>query len=79
MVLYLTTPENDEVAGDAGIPFEPDTLVNSLQQAAQVSETERSRWGCRAQKRVQDLYSWDAVTDVYEKLFLQMTGRGARH
>jgi glycosyltransferase involved in cell wall biosynthesis len=79
MVLYLTTPENDEVAGDAGIPFEPDTLVNTLQHAAQVSETERSQWGCRAQKRVQDLYSWDAVTDVYEKLFLHMTGRGIRH
>lgn len=75
MVLYLTTPENDEVAGDAGIPFEPEALASTLQRAAQVSQAERTEWGCRAQKRVQDLYSWDAVTNVYEELFLQMTSR----
>jgi glycosyltransferase involved in cell wall biosynthesis len=73
MVLYLSTPENDEVAGDAGIPFEPETLVEKLQWAAGVTGQERCRWGCAAQKRVQDLYSWDAVTDVYERLFSQMT------
>jgi hypothetical protein len=77
MVLYLSTPENDEVAGDAGIPFDPETLVSTMQGAAHASPTERAQWGCRAKQRVQDLYSWDAVTDVYERLFLGMTGKAA--
>jgi glycosyltransferase involved in cell wall biosynthesis len=75
MVLYLTTPENDEVAGDAAIPFEPGTLASALQRAVEATTVERAQWGCRAQKRVQDLYSWEAVTDIYERLFLEMTGR----
>jgi glycosyltransferase involved in cell wall biosynthesis len=75
MVLYLTNPENDEVAGEAGIPFEPDDLVTKLQTAVQLSGAERCRWGCAAQKRVQECYSWDAVTDVYERLFFDMAGR----
>jgi hypothetical protein len=79
MVLYLSTPENDEVAGDAGIPFDPDMLVSTMQWAANASQTERTQWGCRAKKRVQDLYSWDAVTDVYERLFLGMAGKSAAH
>jgi glycosyltransferase involved in cell wall biosynthesis len=78
MVLYLSTPENDEVAGDAGIPFEPDTLVSTLQRAARVPQAERAHWGCKAQRRVKDFYSWDAVTDVYEKLFCEMTGKGVQ-
>jgi glycosyltransferase involved in cell wall biosynthesis len=78
MVLYLSTPENDEVAGDAGIPFDPDTLVSTMQGAAHASPAERAEWGCRAKNRVQDLYSWDAVTDVYERLFLGMTGKASR-
>jgi glycosyltransferase involved in cell wall biosynthesis len=77
LVLYLTNPENEEVAGDAGIPFEPENLASKMQWAVQVSDTERCRLGCAAQKRVQERYSWDAVTDVYERLFLEMTGRTA--
>ena len=72
MVLYLTTPENEEAAGDAAMPFTEDTLVDKLRWAAELSEEERSRWGCLAQRRIQERYSWDAVTDAYEQLFEKM-------
>jgi glycosyltransferase involved in cell wall biosynthesis len=75
MVLYLRNPENEEVAGGAGIPFEPDTLAEKLQWAVEVSEAERLHWGFLAQKRVQERYSWDAVTDMYERLFAEMAGK----
>ena len=44
MVLYLETPENSEVAGDAGIPFNGD-LVERLQAAVDAHQAERSMWG----------------------------------
>ncbi|HXE10473.1 MAG TPA: glycosyltransferase, partial [Bryobacteraceae bacterium] len=72
MVLYLTTPESEEAAGDAAVPFTEDTLVDKLRWAAELSKEERSRWGCLAQRRIQERYSWDAVTDAYEQLFEKM-------
>jgi glycosyltransferase involved in cell wall biosynthesis len=32
------------------------------------SEEERERWRARAVERVKSRYSWEAVTDAYEKL-----------
>jgi glycosyltransferase involved in cell wall biosynthesis len=32
-------------------------------------EEERDRWRLRAMERARARYSWDAVTDAYEKLF----------
>jgi glycosyltransferase involved in cell wall biosynthesis len=72
MVLYLTTPENEEVAGDAAVPFRADNLREQLQWAAGVSDVDRQHWGCVAQKRVEERYSWEAVTDAYEKIFRTM-------
>jgi glycosyltransferase involved in cell wall biosynthesis len=72
MVLYLSNPENEEAARDAGIPYEAEELAEKLQWAAGVSEQERLRWGCLARKRVQERYSWDAVTDTYEQLLHRM-------
>jgi glycosyltransferase involved in cell wall biosynthesis len=72
MVLYLTTPETEEAAGDAAIPFTADTLPEKLRWAAGLSAEERSRWGQLAQRRIQERYSWDAVTDAYERLFDKM-------
>jgi glycosyltransferase involved in cell wall biosynthesis len=68
LVLYLNTPENQEVAAEAGIPFEND-LVQKLQWAVEISAEERAEWGARAMDRVERLYSWNAVTDAYERLF----------
>jgi glycosyltransferase involved in cell wall biosynthesis len=68
LVLYRNTPENAEVAGDAGIPFEPAELVWKLTQVLAMSEAEREALRRRAVERVARLYSWDAVTTQYEEL-----------
>jgi glycosyltransferase involved in cell wall biosynthesis len=67
LVLYLQTPESDEVASDAAVPF-GDNLVEKLQWAVDTSEEERSAWGRRASERIEKLYSWKVVTDRYEAL-----------
>ena len=77
LVLYRDTPENAEVAGDAGIPFEPDTLVARIRQVLSMSEEERCALRARAMERVRQRYSWDAVTDAYEKLFEGLRTRPA--
>jgi glycosyltransferase involved in cell wall biosynthesis len=69
LVLYRNTPENAEVAGDAGIPFEPDELPRCISYALAMPETERNQLRRRAEERVRALYSWDAVTTQYERLF----------
>jgi len=74
LVLYLKTPESDEVAGDAAVPFEDD-LVEKLQWALQVSDEERADWGCRAMRRIEKLYSWEVVTDGYESLFRRLSSK----
>jgi glycosyltransferase involved in cell wall biosynthesis len=68
LVLYRNTPENAEVAGDAGIPFEPAELGAKLRLALDLSEREREGYRRKARERVRERYSWEAVTDAYEKL-----------
>jgi glycosyltransferase involved in cell wall biosynthesis len=72
LVLYRNTPENAEVAGGAGIPFEPAELAAKLQEVARMGEAERAAFGARAMERVRERYSWDAVTDQYEELLRGM-------
>ena len=68
LVLYRNTPENAEVTGDAGIPFEPDDLPAKLRLALDMPESEREGLRRKAMDRVREQYSWDAVTDAYERL-----------
>jgi glycosyltransferase involved in cell wall biosynthesis len=68
LVLYRNTPENTEAAGDAGIPFEPEELPAKLRLTLQMSEGERDVLRQKAMERVRARYSWDAVTEAYEKL-----------
>ena len=68
LVIYRNTPENAEVAGDAGIPFEPEDLTAKLQFALSMSESDREAMRRRAMDRVRERYSWDAVADAYERL-----------
>lgn len=72
LVLYLDTEENREVAGDAGLPFTPATLPTVIAQALALSPSERERYQAAALARVQDRYSWDAVTDAYLALFEEL-------
>ncbi len=69
IVAYHDSPENREVCGDAGLPFDAhrpetltrifDALVDDLPAAAVFPE--------RAKARVRARYRWEAVTDAYEK------------
>jgi glycosyltransferase involved in cell wall biosynthesis len=68
LVLYRNTAENAEVAGDAGIPFDPPELAAKMRLALAMSEMERDLLRGKAMERARALYSWEAVTDEYEKL-----------
>ena len=70
LVLYLNTPENTEVAGDAGIAFEATNLKEKLDEVLTMSNGRRADWGRRAMERVAERYSWKAVTDQYEALLV---------
>src|SRR5215468_8360648 len=70
LVLYRNTPENAEVAGDAGIAFEPGELAAKIRAVLTMSEFQRDTLRGRAMERVRSLYSWDAVTDAYERLLV---------
>jgi len=72
LVLYLNTPENAEVAGDAAIPFEAGDVGEKLELVLNMPEAERAEWGRRAMERVAQRYSWEAVTDQYEALLLKL-------
>ena len=79
-VLYLENAENSEVAGGAGIPFQPDEhwLADGIERVAAMSPEERCRWGKLALERVRERYDWEAVTDRYEELLARFAARAER-
>jgi glycosyltransferase involved in cell wall biosynthesis len=72
LVLYRNTPENAEVTGDAGIPFEPNELRVKIATVLNMREEERDAFRRKAEARVRERYSWEAVTNQYERLFKRM-------
>lgn len=76
LTLFLDNPENREVAGGAGLPFTHANLKDVIEQVLAMPEHEREHWRALAQERVRQNYSWDAVTDAYEKL---LTGLARKH
>jgi glycosyltransferase involved in cell wall biosynthesis len=72
LTLYLDTPENAEVAGGAGIAFTHTSLPEVIESTLRMSDDERETWRRRAIKRVEERYSWDAVTDSYENLLTRL-------
>jgi glycosyltransferase involved in cell wall biosynthesis len=68
LTLYLRTEENDEVAGEAAIPFTTD-LAEQMRRLLDLPEQERERWRALAMERVRRCYCWERVTDAYEHLF----------
>jgi glycosyltransferase involved in cell wall biosynthesis len=68
LTLYLDTPENREVAGDVAIPFTSSDLAQKLQHVLTCSEEDRAVLRAAAEDRVKQKYSWDAVTDAYERV-----------
>lgn len=75
LVLYLDNPENREVAGEAGVPFQPETLTEVLQWAVGLNREERNAWGQKAQARASERYIWDVVTTTYEDLLGELHRR----
>jgi glycosyltransferase involved in cell wall biosynthesis len=75
LTLYLDTPENAEVAGGAGIPFTHENLSEVIELTSIMASHEREMWKLRAIKRVEERYSWDAVTDSYESLLTRLAAR----
>ena len=75
LVLYRNTPENAEVTGDAGIPFEPETLVDCIRRVLAMTESDRELLRHRAMARIRERYSWDAVTDAYEALLTRLASQ----
>jgi glycosyltransferase involved in cell wall biosynthesis len=72
LVLYRNTPENAEVAGDAGIAFEAGQLPGTIRRVLAMPESDRERLRRAGIARVRAKYSWDAVTDAYEGLLKAM-------
>jgi glycosyltransferase involved in cell wall biosynthesis len=75
LTLYLDTPENREVAGGAGIAFTQENLSEQMARILAMPEAEREHWRALAVARVHERYSWDAVTDEYERLLLGLAGK----
>ncbi len=75
VVLYLDTPENAEVAGGAGIAFTHANLTQVIESVLSMSEAERESWRAKARERVRSRYSWERVTDAYEKLLTELARR----
>ena len=75
--LYLDTPENAEVAAGAAIAFRHENLADKMREALAMPEPERRRLGELARRRVEERYSWDTVTDAYERLLAGMIARAS--
>jgi glycosyltransferase involved in cell wall biosynthesis len=72
LTLYLETPENAEVAGGAGLAFTHDSLATVMTRVLAMDEAERNGYRAEARRRVQERYSWEAVTTSYEELFKKL-------
>ena len=76
-VVVNDTPENREVAGEAGLYFraaDPATLTERLEEIRRQPETAR-RLGTAAARRAARRFSWDRVTRRYEVLFEELAAK----
>ena len=71
-VIAYDTPENREVVGGCGLLFTNVTELTKHIQWAIDNPADVSVLGKKAQDRARAVYSWDAVTSQYEKLFENM-------
>jgi glycosyltransferase involved in cell wall biosynthesis len=68
VVCYHQSPENEEVAAEAGLPFDvrrPETLTRLLTEILD-DPSQFSSWKERASRRVQERYRWEDVAGRYE-------------
>ncbi len=77
-VIAYDTPENLETIGDAGFAYDGQVGGASLRQVLQRLLSEPAlvaEYSERARVRARTHYSWEAVTDAYEKIFFQLCGK----
>jgi glycosyltransferase involved in cell wall biosynthesis len=68
VICYNATPENEEVTGGAGLPFDvnrPESLSRLLREVLD-DPASHSVWKDRARLRAQERYRWEDVVDRYE-------------
>ncbi|MBI2956140.1 MAG: glycosyltransferase, partial [Acidobacteria bacterium] len=72
-VLYLNTPENAEVAGEAGVAYEalPQDLAAKLERLL-ADDRLRAELGEQARLRAAECYNWETITSQYEELFVRL-------
>ena len=73
-VLTLGTPENIEVVGDAGIPYDDEVDLSEKLQRVLRDGSLVQGYRNRAQMRVKKFYDWEHVVDQYERLFAEIAG-----
>ena len=72
-------PEHREVLGDAGTYYarnDPASLADRIGELAADNQL-RARLGAAAAARAAAQFSWERVTDSYERLFIRMLGHDA--
>jgi glycosyltransferase involved in cell wall biosynthesis len=76
-VIVNNTAENLETIGSDGFSYEGKLGANSLSIVLEqlISDRELTdKYRERAKARAQTYYTWEAVTDAYERLFFSLTG-----
>jgi glycosyltransferase involved in cell wall biosynthesis len=74
-VIVYDAPENREVAGDCALYFnDVESLARQIQRAID-DPVLVADLRVKARSRAQQLFSWDAIADQYERLFEEMTHR----
>lgn len=74
-VVVRGTPTNLEVIADGGLSYDPDDPVEGLAACLTRLTTDadlRSRLAKAARERVAAAFSWDRITDDYERLFREL-------
>jgi glycosyltransferase involved in cell wall biosynthesis len=76
-ILANDVPEHHEALGDAGLYYERNDPVDLARLICRLvaDPDERARLAAAAESRARSEFSWDHVTDEYERLFRTMTGR----
>lgn len=77
-VIVHNTPENLETIGEAGFSYDghlgPESLKHVLEDLL-ANPTTVEEYARRAMDRAHTCYSWESVTDAYERLFYNLCGQ----
>jgi glycosyltransferase involved in cell wall biosynthesis len=84
-VVVNGTAENLETIGDAGLSYDAPDDASAVSALAKVLQALVDDPGMvdsyrrKAQRRAKSEYTWNSVTDRYERLFLRTGGKPRRH